>query len=52
MTRQFWSNEGKTEGSESLPYERKIHWTVKVSSGENPEGEIFQKAVIRVTKTP
>jgi len=24
----------KTEGSESLPYGRKIHWTVKVSSGE------------------
>ncbi len=33
-TRQFWSIEGKTEGSESLPYGRKTHKTVKVSSRE------------------
>ena len=33
-TRQFWSIERKAEGSESLPYGRKTHKTVKVSSGE------------------
>ncbi len=29
-TRQFWSIEGKVEGSQSLPYGRKTHKTVKV----------------------
>jgi len=47
MTRQFWWIEGKTEGSESLPYGREIHQIAKMSSGEP-----FHREGSKETPTP